>query len=447
MNRNRWTNPLTELYNANQIAGRLRKDLNLLVISVSLGMVFYMISNGSLFAGFARALGADDFSYGILISVPVASALMQLFSSWLIEKTRKRKQLFVTLGIISKSLWLPVALVPYFVPIDLAYLRIWVVIVLIALSACCGSFIDAGLYPWMSDLVPLRIRGRYLGLRSSVYTFTGLISAVIGSLLLDRFSGLSGYSWIFGITCFFGIADITCFAFISNVPMKEPTQKVSIFWAIGRAFRSREYKRFVLFWTLWLFTGALYMPYVNMYALGSLGFSMSQTTIFGQVVSSLAAVFMVQWWGRKLDMHGNKWVLRRVALVSCSAVLVWIFVSPAQGATAANIIPYFLYCLTTGLVFCGVDVTMQQMLMTSTPLQNRSMFIALYAITTAVLGTALGNLAGGWLLKQLGDISFTILGVWFDRYKIIFFVGAALRLAAAFYMLPSLTKGEKEISV
>ncbi|MDD4796903.1 MAG: MFS transporter, partial [Eubacteriales bacterium] len=189
MHRIRWINPLSELYNAHQIAGRLRKDLNLLIVSVSLGMVFYMISNGSLFAGFARALGADDFSYGVLISVPTASAVMQLLASWLVEKTRKRKLLFVTMGIIAKSLWLPVALVPYLVPMDYAYLRIWVVIVLIALSSCCGSFIDAGLYPWMSGLVPLRVRGHYLGLRSSVYTFTGLVSAIIGSLLLDRFSG------------------------------------------------------------------------------------------------------------------------------------------------------------------------------------------------------------------------------------------------------------------
>ncbi|MDD4797300.1 MAG: hypothetical protein PHO66_05985, partial [Eubacteriales bacterium] len=258
---------------------------------------------------------------------------------------------------------------------------------------------------------------------------------------------LSGYSWIFGITCLFGIADIACFAFISDVPMKEPSQKVSLRSVVGRALRSGEYKRFVLFWMMWIFTGSLYAPYINMYTLGPLGFSLAQTTIFGQVVSSLAAIFMVQWWGRKLDAHGNQWVIRRVGTVACSAVLVWIFVSPAHGATAANIVPYFVYCLSTGLVFCGIDVTLQKMLMTSTPLENRSLFIALYSLTTAVLGAALGNLAGGWLLKQLGDISFTFLGIWFDRYKLMFFFGAALRLTVMLYMLPGLTKGEEEIAV
>ncbi|MDD3243739.1 MAG: MFS transporter [Eubacteriales bacterium] len=443
----RWNNPLTELYNSQQLPQRIRKDLNLLIVSVSFGMVFYMINSGSLMAGFAKALGADDFSYGVLITVPMFSGIMQLFSAWLIEKTRKRKALFVICGIISKLLWLPIALVPYFVPMELEPLRIWVVIVFIALAGCCGSFIDAGLYPWMSGLVPLPIRGRFLGIRSSIYTFTGLISAIIGSLLLDRFTGIEGYSWILGITCFFGVADITCFAFISDVPMEERKDKVSLGWTIKKALHSKEYLFFVLFWTIWSFTGSLYAPYVNMYALGPLHFTISQTTILGQVVSSLAAVFMVQWWGRKLDSHGNRWVIRRVVIVLCASVLVWLFVQPKDTFQVTNLVPYFMYCLSTGLVACGMDVTLQQMLMTSTPQKNRSMFIALYSITTALLGSALGNLTGGWILKQLGDVSFSFLGMGFDRYKLILFAGAALRFAAVFLLLPKLTKGEQEISI
>lgn len=443
----RISNPLTELYDANQIAGRLRRDLSLLTVSVTIGMIFYNINSGALLAGFARELGADDFAYGILISVPMVCCVSQLFSSWLVEKTRKRKLLFIVFGIIARLMWLPVALTPFFVPMELAHLRIWVVIVFVSLAACCASFIDVGLVPWMSDLIPIRMRGQYLGVRSSFSTFSGLVGAIIGSLLLDRFTGLNSYCLILGIACFLGVADIACFIFITDTQPKEKWERPSMLNVAKRALGSPQYVRYVLFWLLWSLTSSLYGPYVNMYALGPLGFSMAQTTIFGQVVYAMSVVVMARWWGRQVDRHGAQWTIRRSATVLCSTALLWLFVDPARGPAFSNILFYFLYFMINGMVVCGIDVTSQQLLMTVTPQENRSMYLALYAIIINLGGNALGNMGGGWILTQLGDISFSFLGMVFDRYKIILLAGAALRLAAALILLPGLPRGDSEMQL
>ncbi len=431
MKKRSW-NPLKNLYNQNGVADKkLRKDLNLFTYAVALGSVFFSVSSGTPFTGFARALGTDDLQFSILMAVPVATSFLQFFASWLMERTRKRKAMFVIAGIIQRSLWIPVALVPLLMPMDRPVLRLWVVIGLISVSSVAGMFMNVTFYSWLGDLVPMHIRGRYLGLRQSVQTATGLISALLASFVLDLMPGLTGYAIVFGIVSLFGVADIAMFIWIGDPPMQQAEHE-PLLKSLSGVLKNKGFLLYLLFWTAWAFAWNLPGPFYNKYNMDQLGLSLSVTTLTGQVAYGVMAVLFVQWWGRKLDKHGHHWVLLRCGLVLCALPLVWIF------ATPGSFWPMLIFSLSIGVFFSGVDLTSVQMLVTVTPQRNRSMYVAMYMVITSMVGVSLANLTAGKLLNMMGDLTFQLFGIQFDRYKLLFAGACVLRLFIVLLLLPAI---------
>lgn len=429
----RLKSPFSSLYDRNGIVDRrLRRDLNLFVSAVAFGSMFFTVSAGMPFTNFAIALGADDFTFSVLFAIPAAFAVLQFFASWLMEKTRKRKLIFVASGIVQRALWIPIALVPMLMPMDRPELKLWAVIAILSVSSVASMFMNVSFFSWLGDIVPIRIRGRYLGLRYSISTAAGLVSVLIASLALDRIPGLGGYAIVFGILALFGVADIAHFIWIRDPPMAEP-QREPFIRSLTGAFRNKGFVLYLLFWTAWAFCWNLPGPFYNKYALETLRISLPVATLAGQVAYSLMAVLLVQWWGRRLDAHGHHWVLARCGLVLCAVPLVWLFASPGA------VWPMLVYSLATGVFFCGVDLTSVQMLVTVTPQRNRSVYIAFYMVITSVVGVSLANLAGGWLLEWMGELSFRFAGLHFDRYKVLFAGASALRLIIVLLLLPFIT--------
>lgn len=64
---------------------------------------------------------------------------MQLTISRVLEKMRKRSFLLIGFGLIARLMWIPVALVPYFIPANAGTLRIWAILVLVMLLSCLGA--------------------------------------------------------------------------------------------------------------------------------------------------------------------------------------------------------------------------------------------------------------------------------------------------------------------
>jgi MFS family permease len=426
------------LYDRSGIAdARQRRDLSLLISAASFGTVFFAVTGGTPYTNFAIALGADDFHFSVLFAVPAAFGILQFFASWLMEKTRKRKAIFIASGVVQRGLWLPVAVVPLLMPMSAPELRLWTVIALLAFSSIAGMFMNVTFFSWLGDVVPLQIRGRYLSLRYSINTAAGLVSVLIASYLLEKMQGLLGYAIVFGILSLFGVADIVHYIWIRDPPMAvsthEPFRK-----SFSAALKNKGFMLYLLFWTAWSFCWNLPGPFYNKYALESLHISLFMTTLAGQVAYSLVVVLLVQWWGRRLDRHGHHWVLLRCGVALCVLPLVWAFASPGQ------VWPLLVYSLGVGVFFCGVDVTSVQMLVTVTPQRNRSLYIAFYMVVTSIIGVSLANIVGGKLLEWMGNLSFSVAGVQFDRYKVLFAASCVLRLAVMLALLPLIAGAKQE---
>jgi hypothetical protein len=63
-------------------------------------------------AGFARELGLGDLLYSVMLAMPVLGGTVQIVASFVLEKKRKRKEIFLLSGLVNRLPWLLVAVLP-----------------------------------------------------------------------------------------------------------------------------------------------------------------------------------------------------------------------------------------------------------------------------------------------------------------------------------------------
>lgn len=127
-----------------------------------LANVYWSTVGGAAMNRFARQMGTPDYGFGLLAAMPHLGSLFQFPASFLIERYRKRRTLFIVAMTISRLCWVLLALIPWLLPG--ARRAWWPLMVLVCLCAWSAHNLAVPAWTsWMSDLIPARLRGRFFG--------------------------------------------------------------------------------------------------------------------------------------------------------------------------------------------------------------------------------------------------------------------------------------------
>ena len=425
------------------------KSLKLVIFAVAFGTVSFNINGGVAMTGYLTELGASDFTFGLLYAIGPLAAPMQLLASYILEKTRKRKFIFLTAGIIQRMSWLPFGFVPFFVPMEAPVLRIWMASLFLMVSACLVPFVNVTFFSLAADLVPMNIRGSYFAVRSRISTMFGVAGGILTAWFLDAFSGIFCYAFVFTLSAIAGTLDIMCFFGVKFSPMAESPDKSEKFTdMLFKVIKNKNYMKFIIFMTLWQFSINLSGPFYYVYLKNVAILSNTQITGLMQILPSVCSILIVRRWGRAIDMHGNKTVMQLANGILCAAPFIWIFI-PAGNPAALFMIA--VIGLMQGCLAAGFDIGANNIMLGHAPKINRSMYIAVYFTATSMLGIGAGNAFGGWLLEHVFFIferfDFTVFGVTMTRYNYIFALTALLRCIMIYIALPKLIREEKNTPV
>ena len=435
-----YSGPIKSLYNNFNLPKQRRRDISLTIFSFAAFYIFLPITTGAPISKFAEKLGAGDFFYSLLIAMPVLGNALQIFASIILEKTKKRKSLFIICGIISRMSWVVIGLIPLLILANGGSGAIYWILLFMVISSITNSMLGVGFFSWLGDLMPPKMMGRYYGLRESIGTIVSLTSILLVSLYLDKHTSFESFAIVFAVAGIAGTIDILGYIFVTDIPMKShPHPPMKIF--IKNAFSSKMFRRYITFWSLWSFTFNMSIGFYNLYALSYLKLTFMQVAVAGQIAYSSIAFFAAPKWGTSLDKSGIHHVMMRAGIVSSLIPMFMIFSTPGSMWT------YLLFSLFNGFSLTAINTTAQKMLTGAMPEVNRTMYIALYSVITSVFAV-LGFLSGGAMLELLGDINFSIAFINFDRYKILFSSSGLLRLGVLVFFMPLMTKmliGEDEI--
>ncbi len=396
------------------------------------GSLFGVVTAGgsSSLTGYAGYLGAGDFIYGLLTAIPLAAALLQIPFASLVSRTQKRKKYMMTYGLFSRALWLPVALIPFFIPASHSNFRLWTVILLIGISSAYGSFINVCWMPWMADLVPVTIRGRWLSKRDGITSIASVTMGLIVASILDRMSGYHGYALVFTIASVLGMLDMCCFFFMEEIYRTPPLQ-LKLLPVIKQVFRNKPFYKFMLFWTAWSFTANMSGAYLARYSLTEMGLSYTQYTLCSQVTAAAVTVLVVSHWGRLLDRFGSKPVLWCSCIVAGLTPLFFLF------STYGSIWPPLLHNFIGAAFWSGANLAATSLQLSSSPDEQRPSYVAVFSCVTSLFGSFLGILTGGAILESLhsNPALSTLIP---DRYQFMIAVSVILRVGSVFLFVPML---------
>lgn len=368
----RFTSPLQRLYAEGEISALRAKSLRYLMFGSVLGTVFTTItSSGTMLTGYFSELGGSALLFGLLSAIPFLAAILQIPASICISRAGSRKKYRIRYGTLARVLWVFIGLIPLFLPANPFWLRIAALCVLRGLSAGYEAFPEVTYSPWLADLVPQKIRGRWLSIRDILCNIVSISLGLLLVLLLEWLPGLTGYILIFVAGGLIGVADILCYLRVEDTaPPAEPMQ--NLLPVAKQLVHDQPFFHFMLFWAFWLFTAYLANPYTNYYALNRLGLSMSITTIHGQVIPSVVSILVAPFWGSLIDRLGNK----RVMFLSCTlaALAPMILVFSSTGSAFS----FFLYNLLGSAVWSVPFLVSLNMMLCNSPRAQRTSYVAIF---------------------------------------------------------------------
>jgi MFS family permease len=339
----------------------LRHSLRMVTAGWMFGIVWMTCVGGSRMNVFGRMLGFDDWHFGLLTSLSFIATFGQLFATLIIEQTGLRKYQFIYCMAASRLLWLAVAAVP--LALGPGPVAIAVMLSILLVSHFLSAMGQPAWYTWMGDLIPRRIRGRYLAIRASatrMAQFAAVFAlAITMDILVDPHKPLTAAAqpvvqWavcaIFALGAIFGLVDVLLFLRIREVVRSRPTEPrrpaVSIvlralrlprpfaaaLWPLRYSaamasemlispMRDRVFRRYVIYGATITFAGTVAEPFFWRDMLESIRFSQTATDLMFMVIAPVMGLFAAQLWGRLIDRWGRRPVLMiSTAMVCCSVI-------------------------------------------------------------------------------------------------------------------------------
>jgi len=407
-----------------------RAVLRRILVAWIFGAAWQSITAGATLTRYARSLHVTEFGFGILAAIPFIAAFAQLPASFLVERFGHRKPVFLTANLIHRFLWLVIAAIPWLVSVEHGSLGL---ITLMLVSSLSQHTTAPAWYSWLSDLLPSRIRGRYLSRRTQAGQIVSLILTVTVGVTLDWAEGVSGLalsrvlSLLLAVAALSGLADILFFFRIPDHGGHIRNEQYGWRNLFVEPLRNRSFRRYLGFTAMMTFSVGYVAQFSWLYAFDVAHMSNVRANLLLITCPMILAMFGVPFWGRMIDRLGRKPVgLISTALVIQGGVL-WILIREG------SVMPAYLGILVAAFAWPGVDLSSYNILLGLVRQEKgggrNTAYVALNSVVVATAGTAsglFGGLLAGWLKDWRGDF----MGLPMTYHCILFLMSMFFRFFA-----------------
>ncbi len=290
---------------------------------------------------------------------------------------------------------------------------------------------------WIGDLVPVRLRGWFTSVKTSVSLVGMSILGLIFGFLVDHSASLSGAA--FRLYWVVVLSHLLAIMLVLRIPDRTPQPATLFHWRKSAPdqrieLRSRPLWCYIGFYVSWTAGRGLLNAFVSIFLIESFGMGLLQLSglnLINQAISIGLLLFL----GQVTDRHGNRRALMWLSVAVGAAMLLWL-ATPWLGLTA--IIVFYVINSMAGathtmlVVNYGLEIY---------PEKGRSLYLALTRMIIGAASLLTINLAGiAARQMELANWSFTLFGAEMSRYQLLFGIGALLATAS---VLPLFFTGER----
>lgn len=362
-------------------------------------------------------LGATPMDIGFLVAFPhLLGSLSQFFAVKAVDLCGDRLRFLVRATFLQALFLLPLAIFPFF----LFPSRILMLIFCVTLFRVLANLIVTIWGGLTSDYLIPEERGQYFGWRSRVTGIAGMITTVLGGILLNAFKSFSvaaGFCILFGITALARFVSSGLMTRMQDVPEQHKPGDRFTFFMFLRRFRESNFVKFVFYVASITFATTLAAPYFSVYMLQDLRFSyLTYMSIhMGAVVASLVSFTI---WGKHADRIGNARVLKATSLLIPLIPLLWIF--------STNLVYLFVIEIFAGFVWGGFNLCSLNFIYDAVSPGKRVRCLGYFGFINGV-ATFMGAGLGGYLAERLPMLNGS-------RILTLFVISAILRFLSHFLL-------------
>lgn len=407
------------------IEQRNRSPLQSLVRTSTIEGIFAQIYfalgvvGSSFLTRFAILLNASPFHFSLLAAIGQFSQIFQPVGIYLTRNLRYRKKMVFLLNIWGRPLTFLFGVLPLLFVSKLTAL--WLFLALCLLSSSLQSIGGNIWIAWISDMVPLRIRGRFFSGRNQYLLFAGLITSYFFSIFIDLFdnnphASIKKYfsflqdSGIF-ITNNLPYAFLILFAFATVVGilglfilLKQPEKHKAIeteqfSTLLIQPLRDKNFRRLIYFGFWWMLSCGIGAQFWGYFMMKKLCMSLFEVQIYN-TCQTIATIASLRYWGIFIDRFGNKPMMRIAIMMGSINPLIWVFVN--------NHSYWILYIegLLSGVMWAGAGVVATNFVLSISPKGQQQAYSGLYGAFAGIGMMATMLISGKFLPHpmQIGNL-------------------------------------------
>ena len=386
------------------VARKIDESLDLSVREGSLASV----STGfglSYFSPFALAMNATSAQVGILYAITsLLPSIVQLRTSNLLRRFSRKK--LVLRGLLGKILlWIPILVSGLLFYLGVPHM-VWAFIGLVGLFYALTAISHPAWFSWMGSLVPEERRGKYFSRRNRAAGFFGVLTMIIGAIILDMSKGIGVYFGdVVGFTLLgFGIlfvfsALVRIWSMVLLKRQYEPRIKIRerdyfSCWQFLRKCVETPFGRFTLYRGALSFVVAIAGPFWAVYMLRDLGFSYVWY-ILVTVSSIVFQLVFLPLLGKVSDRFGNVRLMRICSWFIVATPLLWLGSALIENGLLLKVYLLFVPAIVGGFAWAGYNLAVNNYVYDAVSGPKRTFGLTYMNLIVGVgmfLGAGLGSL-------------------------------------------------------
>ena len=448
-----WRKQSYEALPALSVRGRdLRTAMRTTTVAWMFGVVWLACVSGSHVKVFARMLGFNDFTFGLMAALPFLATFGQILASVLIERTGLLKFQFLQCAAIHRLCWLAVAAIPLVLPLPSPWAMTAFLLVLTA-SSLMNALAAPAWMTWMGRLIPRHVRGRYFANRARLGMIVQAAAVIAIGLTMDRvYNPAAGDDAaaqptvllttcvFFAVAAAFGVTDILLFKKVPEVLPVTPVPRARLRLGdfLVAPLRDRAFRSYVLYGGTMAFSLTVPGWYFWLNAMENLGFGSLATNVLFLVIGPLAGILSARFWGKAVDRWGRRPILILATIGAVVSLLPWFFLTERTfGGPAGTYVAAALTCFVGGAVWTGINLAETGIILGFADGNGQSRYVAASAVLISI-GGFVGGLVGGVItqaLQAFQDEPVRLGPFLWNNWHAAFAVSALARVLAIFWLI------------
>lgn len=382
---------------------------------------------GPAFIFFLSDLGLDKARIGVLLAlIPFAGIVAPFAASGVGRYGLKRA--FILFWSLRKVAFAAIFLVPFILRTagaDAAFY--WVAGLILAFSIFRG-LAETGFYPWLQELIPNDIRGKFNAINNIAATVVTMIIAAVSSFVVGQMTGIDRFMILFAFGLLFGILGVIAYAMLpGGAPLSIDTAGASRNAEMRQALRDSNFMRFLFLGTLITLGASLGGTFVALYLSEEIGISAGSVVLLsiGASVGALVSAFPFGW---AADRYGS----RPMMVIGLAASLVGPIGMLLMPSNSPISLPFAMLLSFLGAVAgsaWGAGAG-RYLFVTAVPRDKSTGYMAVSYAWNAIVGGS-GPLIAGGLLSLLENLhSSGVISI--SAYAPLFIINALTLLGGVF---------------